>query len=79
MQERWPFGIITNYEFFVSTDNRSWKSVAQGEFGNIKNNPIEQKVKFKAIQGRYIKLKGIKVKKDDFRIAMGEIGIITSK
>ena len=78
IQERWSFGIITHYEFLVSADNRSWETVAQGEFGNVLNNPIEQKVKFNAIKGRYIKLKGIEVMGDDFRTSFGEVGIITS-
>ncbi len=78
LQERYPFGIITHYEFSVSTDNRNWKVVATGEFGNIFNNPIEQTVKFNTREGRYIKLKGVKVKGDDMRTSFGEIGVITS-
>lgn len=77
IQERYPFGIITNYEFSVSTNNASWKTVAQGEFGNVINNPVEQIINFAPVKGRYIKLKALKVKGDDFRTSFGEIGVIT--
>jgi alpha-L-fucosidase len=77
IQERYPFGIIPNYEFAVSTDNRNWRTVAQGEFGNISNSPVEQTIMFTPVQGRYIKLKGVKVKGSDFRTSFGEIGVVT--
>ncbi|MEX0312951.1 MAG: alpha-L-fucosidase [Allomuricauda sp.] len=79
MQERWSFGIITDYEFFVSTNNKVWKRVSKGEFSNVVNNPIEQTIKFDACQARFIKLKATKVAGDDVRAAFGEIGVITSK
>ncbi len=77
IQERYPFGIITNYEFSVSTDNTTWKKTAQGEFGNIENHRIEQVIRFKPTQGRYIKLKGVKVAGNDFTTSFGEIGVLT--
>ena len=77
IQIRYPFGIITNYEFSVSTNNRNWKTVAKGEFGNVANNRIEQTVNFDTAKGRYIKLKGVKVDGEDFRTSFGEIGIIS--
>ena len=44
IQERYPFGIITKYDFLVSQDNRTWKSVSKGEFSNVVNNRIEQRL-----------------------------------
>ncbi len=79
MQERYPFGIITDYEFSVSTDGRNWKTVAEGEFGNVVNHRIEQTVNFDPISGRYIRLKGAKVEGEDYRTSYGEIGVITEK
>lgn len=78
IQTRYPFGIITNYEFSVSTNNKNWRTVSKGEFGNIVNNRIEQVISFKPIKGRYIKLKGVKVDGPDFRTSFGEIGVITT-
>ncbi|MBD0850762.1 alpha-L-fucosidase [Maribacter arenosus] len=77
MQERFPFGIITNFEFYVSTDDRNWERVVRGEFANIVNSRIEQKITFKPTKGRYIKLRGIKVASDDYQTSFGEIGVLT--
>ena len=41
-QGLWNPGIITTYQFFVSQDNNDWKMVNEGEFANIKNNPLWQ-------------------------------------
>ncbi|MFH6602174.1 alpha-L-fucosidase [Maribacter algicola] len=77
IQERYPFGIITNYEFLVSTDNKNWKPAAKGEFGNVVNNRIEQTVHFDVTKARYVKLRGVTVDGDDLRASFAEIGIIT--
>ncbi len=77
IQERYPFGIITEYGFSVSTDNKNWKTVATGEFGNVVNNRILQTVTFEPTKARYIKLKGVKVDGEDFRASIAEIGVIT--
>ena len=77
IQERYPFGIITNYEFYVSTDNKNWDRVVRGEFANVVNSRVEQKVNFKPTNARYIRLRGIKVSGEDYRTSFGEIGVIT--
>ena len=77
IQERYPFGIITNYEFYVSLDDIRWERVVRGEFANIVNSRLEQKVTFKPTKGRYIKLRGIKVAGDDYRTSFAEIGVVT--
>lgn len=74
---RWPVGIISEYEFSVSDDNKTWKKVATGEFANIKNNPIQQTIEFNSSKARYIKLKGVKMIDDNKELSIGEIGIIT--
>jgi len=77
MQDRWINGVITNYEFLVSTDNKTWQKVAEGEFGNIWNNPIEQKIEFKPVKGRYFKIKAIKIHDGENNASFAEIGVIT--
>ncbi len=77
IQERYPFGIITNYEFSTSLNDRNWKTTAKGEFSNIVNSLTEQEVHFKKVRARYIKLKGTKVDGPDFRTSYGEVGVIT--
>ncbi|MEI6515811.1 MAG: discoidin domain-containing protein, partial [bacterium] len=44
-----------NYEFFTSENGRAWTQAAAGEFGNIKNNPVLQTVKFEPRKARYFK------------------------
>ncbi len=78
IQERYPFGIITNFEFYVSQDDINWERVVRGEFANIVNSRVEQKISFKTTQGRYIKLRGIKVAGEDYRTSFGEIGVVTT-
>ncbi|MEP7252798.1 MAG: discoidin domain-containing protein [Ginsengibacter sp.] len=41
-QPWWASGIITSYIFFVSQDGIQWKKIDEGEFSNIKNNPVWQ-------------------------------------
>ncbi len=79
MQERYPFGIITDYEFLVSTNDIDWKTVAKGEFGNVVNNRIEQIVNFNRSKARFIMIRATKVDGEDFRASFGEIGMITEK
>jgi len=78
IQERYPFGMITKYEFLVSPDNRTWKSATKGEFGNVFNNRIEQKVKFEPVSGRYIKLRALEKHNGDTRTSFAEIGVFTT-
>lgn len=77
IQERYPFGIITNYEFSTSSNGRNWKTAAKGEFSNIVNSRLEQAVNFEKTKARYIKLKGVKVDGENFRTSFPEIGVIT--
>lgn len=77
-QGRWNPGIIYKYEFFVSNDGKRWGSpVSKGEFPNIKNNPIMQEKKFKAVSGKYVKLRAISAAEDNGRVGIAEFGIIT--
>ncbi|WP_228527582.1 alpha-L-fucosidase [Pararhodonellum marinum] len=76
MQHRYMTGIIQNYEFHVSQNGDQWEKVAEGEFGNIANSPIEQEVKFSKINARYIRLLARRTL-DGQAPSFGEIGIRT--
>ncbi|MEO9892261.1 alpha-L-fucosidase [Aurantibacter sp.] len=88
-QDRYPMGIITEYEFSTSLNGGKWKKVASGEFSNIVNSRIAQTIEFDKTKARYIKLRGVKVdpgashegvlKDLDFRTSFAEIDIITEK
>ncbi|MBC6997273.1 alpha-L-fucosidase [Cytophaga sp. FL35] len=79
IQDRYPFGIVTDYEFSVSTDGRNFKTVSKGEFGNVVNNRILQTINFNPATARYIKLKGVMVDGDDYRASFAEVGVITAQ
>lgn len=48
-------GMTSRYRFEVSLDGKNWKPVAEGEFGNLRANPVEQHVTFPAQKARYIR------------------------
>ena len=76
-QTLWTPGIIADYEFYVSIDNAEWKRVSQGEFSNIKNNPLWQTKTFAAQRGRYIKLRALRNTENNNNIGYAEIDVIT--
>ncbi len=50
-------GVILKYAVMVSNDNKTWSTVKEGEFSNIKANPVEQVIDLGAKQNsKYIKL-----------------------
>lgn len=76
-QDRYPFGIITQYEFSVSNNGLNWQLAKKGEFANIVNSRLEQRESFNTVNARYIKLKGIAVDGVDLRASFAEIGVLT--
>ena len=73
---------IINYNILTSNDGKNWTTViSNGTFGNIKNNPVRQDVKFdKAVKARYIKLESLmsvcgEIGSNDVTVA--EFGVIT--
>ncbi|MEO6723598.1 MAG: alpha-L-fucosidase [Ferruginibacter sp.] len=77
-QGLWGPGIITTYQFYISNDNKEWKLADEGEFSNIKNNPLWQIKKFASIKARYIKLRALKNTEDNDNIGYAEVDIITN-
>jgi alpha-L-fucosidase len=77
-QNKWSSGIIENYRFYVSNDNKNWKMVNEGEFSNIKNNPVWQNRNFTPVNARYIKMKALKNTRSDDVAGYAEIDLITN-
>jgi alpha-L-fucosidase len=76
-QDKKTDGIVNSYVWAVSTDNANWQNVAEGEFSNIKSNPVEQVVSLKSpVKARYFKLTATKVISGE-GISAAEIGILT--
>ncbi|MFC5626688.1 alpha-L-fucosidase [Algoriphagus winogradskyi] len=76
MQGRYPSGFITNFAFEVSENGTSWKQVASGEFSNIVNSPIEQTIRFDAVNAHFIRLKATKTA-DGNPATFAEVGVLT--
>jgi alpha-L-fucosidase len=76
-QARWSSGLITRYEFAVSTNNADWKTVSQGEFSNIKNNPVWQIKEFEPAKAHYIRLRALGTTDGNSRTGYAEIDIVT--
>jgi alpha-L-fucosidase len=75
-QDKKTGGLIDQYAFFTSSDGESWQQVAQGEFSNIKSNPVEQLVEFKQpVNARFIKFKALHVINGN-GVTIAEIGLI---
>jgi alpha-L-fucosidase len=77
-QQLWGPGIITHYQFYISQDNQEWKLIDEGEFSNIKNNPLWQIKKFAPVKARYIKLRAVKNTEDNNNIGYAEVDVITN-
>lgn len=75
-QNRWFSGIISEYAFYTSLGGGNYRLIKQGEFSNIKNSPVWQRVDIPAHKCRFIKLRALKTI-DDQLPAFAEIGIIT--
>ena len=76
MQDRWFSGLIKDYAFYTSLDNKNWHLAKKGEFANIFNNPIWQSVTFNPQTARFIKLKALTTV-DDKPATFAEIGVLT--
>ncbi len=76
-QSIWSPGIITDYVFYTSVDNKNWRKTDQGEFSNIRNNPLWQTKNFPVVKARYIKLRAEKNTEGDRNMGYAEIDVIT--
>ncbi|MBN2103422.1 alpha-L-fucosidase [bacterium] len=74
----WGPGMITDYEFYVSKDKRTWKLVSEGEFPNIRNNPLWQMKQFLPENARYIKFRALSNTENNNNIGYAEVDVITN-
>ncbi|MCF0198792.1 MAG: glycoside hydrolase family 97 catalytic domain-containing protein [Bacteroidaceae bacterium] len=72
-------GIVTNYEFAVSTDGQQWQTVSDGEFSNIAHNPLWQVVQFpQAVQARYFRFRALRNSKGWGDFGCAELDVLTT-
>ena len=76
-QNSWQPSTISHYEFYIFKDSKNWKKVSEGEFSNIKNNPLWQTKTFNPVAARYIKFKALKNTENNSNIGYAEVDVIT--
>ncbi len=70
-------GTVKTYRFEVRADGTNWSEVATGEFGNIRNNPVLQTVKFaKPVQARYFRFTAFSDAYGTHHTSVAEISVI---
>ncbi len=76
-QDACTVGNVAEYAFYLSENGRDWGApAARGEFGNIKANPIQQKVMFaKPVPGRFFKFVALR-SADAPCINVAELGLV---
>ena len=75
-QSEYNRGLISSYEIIVGTDAANLTQVVkQGEFSNIKHNPILQSVYFTPVNARYVALKPTKMVNDGEQMGFAEIAV----
>jgi len=72
-------GAITNFRFFVSRDNIEWQQVDEGEFPNIKNNPLWQVRSFSSTKARFIKLTALRNINGGNDVGYAEVDVVTNE
>jgi alpha-L-fucosidase len=74
-QDKQKDGIADRYAFYTSTDGVNWQKAVEGEFANIKSNPLEQVVRLDhPVSARYFKFSGLHVVSGN-GVVIAEIGV----
>ena len=68
--------MISNYEFYTSVDSFYWDKQSEGEFSNIKHNPIEQIKSFSAVKARFLKFVATGAVGKSQSVSIAEINVI---
>ncbi len=71
-------GMTDKFRFELSRDGKHWKKVAEGEFPNVRANPIEQTVPLeKPFAARYLRFIGLHAVEKN-HVSAAEIGVIAA-
>lgn len=72
-------GLVDRYRIELSKDGKTWTPEAEGEFSNIRANPVEQTVKLPApMSARFVKFTGLRWGARD-RFAVAELGVLAAQ
>lgn len=77
-QDGTAHGMTDKYRFELSRDTSKWVNLAEGEFSNIRANPIEQVIPLKTpVKARYLRFTGLHALELN-HVSAAEIGIIAA-
>ena len=68
--------LISKYAFYTSLDNVKWTLQSEGEFSNIKNNPIEQIKTFAETKARYVRFVAKSAEGKGQTVSISEINVV---
>ena len=75
-QDGTAHGVVDRYRAEVSLDGQTWTKVAEGEFSNIRANPVEQTVPFDVpVKARHLRITALRALEKN-HASFAEIGIL---
>ncbi len=77
-RQDWVFiGVVDRYKFETSLDGIQWTTqVADGAFGNIRNNPMLQEVRFAPVEARFVRFTALHEVDDNGWVGAAEITVL---
>lgn len=74
-QDKKSAGIADRYIIYISNNGTDWQKITEGEFSNIKSNPLEQEIPLAhSVKTRYFKLSVLHVISDN-GLTVAELGV----
>ena len=78
-QDGTPHGMTDRYRIELSRDAKRWVKIAEGEFSNIRANPVEQTIPLKApVAARYFRFIGLHAVELN-HVSAAEVGVIPAR
>jgi alpha-L-fucosidase len=80
-RQDWVFiGVVDRYQFETSLDGKQWTTqVAEGKFGNIRNNPMLQEVRFAPVEARFFRFTALHDVDDNGWVGAAEITVLPAE
>lgn len=80
-RQDWVFiGVVDRYKFETSLDGTQWTTqVADGAFGNIRNNPMLQEVRFAPVEARFFRFTALHDVDNNGWVGAAEITVLPAK
>lgn len=69
-------GVVDQYSVSLSNDGKTWELAAEGEFSNIKANPVTQRIELKKpVRARYMRFTARRVIEGN-HVSIAELGVL---